>query len=211
MQRFEEIGQLLFPTRCFGCNVIGLPICTKCRREWHPHYYSTQIAKLQVHSGVMYSPIASKIILAAKENGLAGADMLVIDSIIHVLSLGHFDEHNIRLVPIPSSPSARRRRGRSFIVDITSTIGRQLGIPVSDSLELCRKVVDQSGLDATARAENMQGAFALKRGAFPRGDLILIDDVVTTGATLTEAARALRHHGLHVLASVTACVAQPLR
>lgn len=211
MQRFEELGQLLFPTRCFGCNVIGLPICAKCRREWHPHFYSTHIAKLQVHSGVMYSPIASKIILAAKENGLAGADTLVIDSIIHVLSLARFDDHNIRLVPIPSSPSARRRRGRSFIVDITSKIGRELGIPVSDSLELCRKVVDQSGLDATARTENMQGAFALKQGAFPRGDLILIDDVVTTGATLTEAARVLRLHGLHVLASVTACVAQPLR
>lgn len=137
--------------------------------------------------------------------------MLVIDSIMHVLSLAHFDDHNIQLVPIPSSPSARRRRGRSFIVDITSKIGRQLDIPVSDSLDVCRKVLDQSGLDATARAENMLGAFALKRGAFPRGDLILIDDVMTTGATLTEAARVLRLQGLHVLASVTACVAQPLR
>lgn len=211
MQRFEEFGQLLFPTRCFGCNVIGLPICANCRSEWHPHHYSTHIAKLQVHSGVKYSPIASKIILAAKENGLAGADRLVIDSIIHVLSLARFDDYNIRLVPIPSSPSARRRRGRSFIVDITSTIGKQLGIPVSDSLEIGRKVVDQSRLDAAARAENVQGAFVLKRGTFPRGDLILIDDVVTTGATLTEAARVLRLQGLHVLASVTACVAQPLR
>lgn len=211
MQGFEEFSQLLFPTRCFGCNIIGLPICAKCRREWHPHFYTTHVAKLQIHSGVMYSPVASKIVLAAKENGLAGADALIIDSIVHVLSLARFNDHNIRLVPIPSSLSARRRRGRSFIVDITSTIGQELGIPVSDSLELRRKVVDQSGLNATARAENMQGAFALKRGTYPRGDLILIDDVVTTGATLNEAARVLRLQGLHVLASVTACVAQPLR
>ena len=211
MVRIEEFGQLLFPTRCFGCNVIGIPICAVCRREWHPHFYSTQIAKLQIHSGVVYSPVASRIILAAKENGLGGADRLIIDSIIHVLSLGRFEDHNIRLVPIPSSPAARRRRGRSFIVDITMKIGKQLGLPVSDSLELCRKVVDQSGLDATGRDENMKGAFALKTGAFPRGDLILIDDVVTSGATLTEAARVLRLRGLHVLASVTACVAQPLR
>lgn len=211
MQSFEEFGQLLFPTRCFGCNIIGLPICAKCHLEWHPHFYTTHVAKLQIHSGVMYSPVASKIVLAAKENGLSGADALIIDSIIHVLSLARFDDHNIRLVPIPSSLSARRRRGRSFIVDITSKIGKELGFPVSDSLELRRKVVDQSGLNATARAENMQGAFALKRGTFPRGDLILIDDVVTTGATLIEAARVLRLQGLHVLASVTACVAQPLR
>lgn len=74
-----------------------------------------------------------------------------------------------------------------------------------------RKVRDQSGLDACARARNMQGAFALKTGAYPRGDLILIDDVITTGATLSEAARALTKQGFRPLASVTACVAQPLR
>ena len=211
MHRIEELGQLLFPTRCFGCDVIGLSICATCRSDWHPHFYSTHVAKLKVHSGVIYSPVASKILLAAKEKSLNGADKLIINSIVHVLSLAKFDNHNIRLVPIPSSPSARRRRGRSFMVDITTLVGAQLGIPVSDALELCRRVVDQSGLDATARTENMQGAFALKAGVFPRGDLILIDDVVTTGATLCDAARALGLHGLPVLASVTACVAQPLR
>ena len=211
MRRIEELGQLLFPTRCFGCNVIGLPICASCESYWRPQFYSTHVAKLQVHSGVIYSPIASKILLAAKENGLRGADGLIINSIAHVLSLATFDNHNIRLIPIPSSPNARRRRGRSFMVDITTTIGAQLGIPVSDSLELCRRVVDQSGLGASARSLNMQGAFALKTGVFPRGDLVLIDDVVTTGATLRDAQRALGLHGLHVLASVTACVAQPLR
>lgn len=211
MQRFEELGQLLFPARCFGCNVIGSPICSSCQSNWQPDYYSTHVAMLQVHSGVIYSPIASKILLAAKENGLKGADKLIINSIVHVLSLAKFDNHNIRLVPIPSSPSARRRRGRSFMVDITTTIGAQMGIPVSDALEICRRVVDQSGLDAVARSENMRGAFALKAGVFPRGDLILVDDVVTTGATLRDAARALGLHDLHVLASVTACVAQPLR
>ena len=211
MRPLEDLSQLLFPTRCFGCNAIGVSICAVCRREWHSHYYSTHISQMPVHSAVIYSPTASKILLSAKENGLKAADSLIIDSIVHVIAQATFDHHNIRLIPIPSSNSARRRRGRSFIVDIAMRVGQETSLPVSDSLEIIRKVRDQSGLQSKARSKNMEGAFALKRGAFPRGDLILIDDVVTTGATLREAARALTSRGFHVLASVTACVAQPLR
>lgn len=211
MQIFDGLGQLLFPTRCFGCGVVGISICSTCRSEWHPHYYSTLIGTLQVHSAIIYSPIASKIILAAKENGLKGADRLIIDSIIHVLTQAQFRNYNVKLVPIPSSKSARRRRGRSFVVDLTNQIGVEISLPVLDALELTRTVRDQSRLLAKARALNMNGAIALKTGAYPLGDLILIDDVVTTGATLREAARALHSRGFRVLASVTACVAQPLR
>ena len=211
MRSLEALSQLLFPTRCFGCNAIGLSICSVCRSEWHPHYYSTLISQMRVHSAVIYSPTASKILLSAKENGLKAADSLIIDSIVNVIERATFDHHNIRLIPIPSSKSARRRRGRSFIVDIAKCVGKETSLPVSDSLEIIRKVLDQTGLQSKSRSKNMDGAFALKRGAFPRGDLILIDDVVTTGATLREAARALTSQGFHVLASVTACVAQPLR
>lgn len=211
MRLLEDFSQLLFPIRCFGCSAIGLSICSTCRSEWHPHYYATHVSQMCVHSAVIYSPTAGKILLAAKENGLKGADTLITDSIVHVLEQAAFDQHNIRLVPIPSSASARRRRGRSFIVDIAMRVGEETSLGVSDALELTRKVRDQSGLHAKARSVNMEGAFALKRGVFPRGDLILIDDVVTTGATLREAARALTCQGFHVLASVTACVAQPLR
>ncbi|PHX67180.1 MAG: hypothetical protein CK518_00425 [Actinobacteria bacterium] len=211
MSFIDSLNQLLFPTRCFGCAALGLSICSNCRCDWHPHYYKTHISQLNVHSAVPYSSTASRIILASKENGLKGADNLIINAIFHVLIKADFVNHNIRLVPIPSSPSARRRRGRSFIVDITKSVAQRSGLPLSDSLELTRRVRDQSGLDATARAHNMQGAFALKRGAYPRGDLILIDDVVTTGATLHEAARALRSAGFNPIAAVTACLAQPLR
>lgn len=171
----------------------------------------THIQNLKVHSAILYSPTASKIILAAKESGLKGADKLIIDAIVHVLNRGDFDSHNVRLVPIPSSRSNSRRRGRNFISDLCQEISRQTNIPVTPTLELARKVKDQSGLSAKARATNMKGAFAISAGVYPRGDLILIDDVVTTGATVSEAARALNSHGFHLLGSVTACVAQPLR
>jgi predicted amidophosphoribosyltransferase len=211
MPALEALTQLLFPTRCIGCKEIGIFICSTCRLEWHPHLYSTGVSTIPIYSGVIYSKTASKILLSAKENGLKGADELIIKAIDHVLSQCDFSSRDIRLVPIPSSRAARRRRGRNFMVDIAQGVGQLSGYRISDPLELIRKVRDQSGLHADARSENLRGAFGVKAGSYPRGDLVLIDDVVTTGSTLREAARALTCQGYRVVASVTACVAQPLR
>ena len=214
MQTFTELSHLVFPTRCYGCNSLGISICTDCRREWIPHYYKTHINLLSVHSAIMYTPTASKIILAAKENGLQGADDLLIAAIVHVLSKARLDRGYFTLVPVPSSKRSQRRRGRSFIVDLTKAISKHTGIAVNDCLQVSRRVSDQSGLTRIQRSSNMHGAFSVKAGAILRGDAIVIDDVVTTGATLREAARALNSQGFHAFGSVsavTACVAQPLR
>ena len=152
--------------------------------------------------------------MAAKENSLKGADQLLISAIIHVLQKAKLDSHYYQLVPVPSSKTSQRRRGRSFIVDLTKEISTLTGFSINDCLTLSRKVSDQSGLSRMERLSNMKGAFVLKANAIVRGDLILIDDVVTTGATLKEAARALNSQGFHAIGSVsavTACVAQPLR
>jgi ComF family protein len=214
MQIFSELSHLVFPTRCYGCNSLGISICTACRSEWIPHYYKTQIKTLNIHSAIMYTPTASKIILAAKENGLQGADDLLIAAIEHVLSKARLDKGYFTLVPVPSSKQSQRRRGRSFVVDLTRAISRHTGIAVNDCLQISRRVSDQAGLTRTQRSANMHHAFSLKPGAILRGDAIVIDDVVTTGATLQEAARALNSQGFHAFGSVcavTACVAQPLR
>jgi len=214
MRIFPELSQLIFPTRCFGCNTLGLHICSTCRKEWIPHYYKTHVDALNVHSALIYSPTASKIILAAKENGLQGADDLLVAAVIHVLNKARLDKGSFTLVPVPSSKRSQRRRGRSFIVDLTREISNQTGILMNDCLQVSRAVSDQSGLTRVQRISNMHGAFSLKTGAILRGEAILIDDVVTTGATLREAARALNSQGFPAFGSVcavTACVAQPLR
>ena len=152
--------------------------------------------------------------MAAKENSLKGADQLLTSAIIHVLQKAKLNSHYYQLVPIPSCKTSQRRRGRSFIVDLCKEISSQTGFSMNDCLDLSRRVSDQSGLSRIERLSNMKGAFVLKSDAIVRGDLILIDDVVTTGATLREAARALNSQGFHAIGSVsavTACVAQPLR
>ncbi len=212
MGSFSEVTQLLFPSRCFGCQKIGPSICSECRSSWHPHYYRTKVDGLTVHSSLLYTPTASKIILAAKESGLKRADELVIDAIVLALQRSKLDLTLSRLVPIPSSKSSQRRRGRSFIVDLVHQISLRTGIEVVDCLQLSRRVLDQSGLHRQERSTNLAGAFRVS--SHVRGELILVDDVVTTGATLREAFRAVNSQGFHAVGSVsavTACVAQPLR
>ncbi len=209
---FSELSQLLFPGRCFGCQKLGPSICSDCRSSWHSHYYRTKFDSLTVHSSLLYTPTASKIILAAKESGMKKADELIIDALCLALQRSKLDTRVSRLVPIPSSKLSQRRRGRSFIVDLVEGISHKTGIEMIDCLELSRRVKDQSGLHRQERATNLAGAFRLSSQV--RGELILVDDVVTTGATLREAFRAVNSQGIHAIGSVsaiTACVAQPLR
>lgn len=212
MRAFSELSQLLFPSRCFGCQKLSPSICSDCRSSWHSHYYRTKFDSLTVHSSLLYTPTASKIILAAKESGMKKADELIIDALCLALQRSKLDTRVSRLVPIPSSKLSQRRRGRSFIVDLVEGISHKTGIEMIDCLELSRRVKDQSGLHRQERATNLAGAFRLSSQV--RGELILVDDVVTTGATLREAFRAVNSQGIHAIGSVsaiTACVAQPLR
>jgi len=172
------------------------------------------MGEFNVHSALLYSPTASKIVVAAKEGSIKGADELIVSAITHVLQKAKLDSHYFQLVPIPSGKSSQRRRGRSFVVDLTSQISERMGLKINDCLQLSRRVEDQSGLSRSQRVSNMKDAFSLKSDSIVRGDLIVIDDVVTTGATLKEAVRALNSQSFHAVGSVsavTACVAQPLR
>ena len=212
MHIFSELSQIVFPTRCYGCNALGVSICTSCRREWIPHYYRTRIDALNVHSAMLYTPTASKIILAAKENGLQGADDLLITAIIHVLNKARLEGGYFTLVPIPSSKSAIRRRGESFLHPILDKLvelqKQKNGVRWrwKDHLIHQKSVRDQSELSYSARQNNMAGAFKVRSDELIEArPILLIDDVVTTGATLDSAVRALRERNLTVLGAATVC------
>lgn len=103
------------------------------------------------------------------------------------------------VVPMPTSPAARRRRGDDPLADLlavaTGRLRRAgLDVRIVPALRVVRRVADQSRLDAAARGANLAGAFEATRDL--RGlSCVLADDVLTTGATLAEAARAVRRAG----------------
>jgi ComF family protein len=207
MALIHELSQLIFPQRCIGCMQLGPTICSQCRLSWHPHIYRTHVDSLLVTSSILYSPIAARILVAAKESNQRSADILIIDAIRHILENYKGDTANLTFIPMPSSKNAMRKRGRNFM----EFVCEELDISYSNILFHQRRVQDQSGLNAQERRLNLVGAFALEKSVRIYGDIVLIDDVVTTGSTLREARRALSAGGLQVSAAITACVAQPLR
>ena len=206
----NPLKELLFPTHCFGCNALGLEICSNCRRYWNPHFYIRNIEGLTVYSSIRYSAFARSILLGAKENSLKIADELIINAIVDcVHRLPTAILRNAILMPIPGSRRAIRKRGRDFIESITKEVSLRTGIPTNTGMFVKRRLLDQSGLSAVDRKRNIYGAFAFDKTVQEiNGEVLLVDDLVTTGATLLEAKRALNMSGFSVNQAITACVAQ---
>ena len=202
----KNLADLIFPSRCIGCSQLGISICSNCRSSWHPHIYLREVSvegcNYPVVSSVQYSPVASRVLLSAKESNIADADKLLIDAISH-------------------RRSATRKRGRNFLSEITSEVVRisenEISFIDTQLLVHSRGVKDQSALNSKQRQLNVSGALAVPSKFKPRigdgniGPLIIVDDLITTGATLAEAIRALRTAGFEVKGAVTGAVAKPLR
>ncbi len=167
---------------------------------------------LPVYSSVIYSTVAQKVLLGAKESALSDADQLITMALSHALSFFNGEIGIADLIPVPSRKSATRKRGRDFLLTQTHLLASSSNVRVQPVLSHHRKVADQTRLTAIQREENLNGAFTCaKRAGLENIPVIIIDDLMTSGATLREAARALLDAGFRPLGAVTACVAQPLR
>ena len=113
------------------------------------------------------------------------------------------------LVPVPIHAARLRERGFHPAGELAKALARAIGLPARcDVLRQVRETASQTGLDRRARRRNVRGAFAIAPGFAAPPCVALVDDVVTTGATLGEAARALRRAGARRVVAV--CVARTL-
>jgi predicted amidophosphoribosyltransferase len=113
------------------------------------------------------------------------------------------------LVPVPTSRRSRLARG----ADVVDQLAREAAgllrcagtdVTVRQALRVARRTADQSGLGARERARNLAGAFALRTDrCLAGGDIVVVDDIVTTGATIGEAVRALTSAGRLPIAAAT--------
>ena len=165
-----------------------------------------------MYSAVAYSLVAQKVLLGAKESALQDADRLILQALSHSLAYFYSEVGIADLVPIPSRKANTRKRGRDFILEQTDAISRTPRVQVRTILSHSRKVKDQTILNSQSREINLrQSMRCANREDSSNIPVILIDDLVTSGATLREAGRALNGAGYTVIGAVTACVAKPLR
>lgn len=109
------------------------------------------------------------------------------------------------IVPVPLHPARHRERGFNQAALLAERLGRHLGLPMRPVLQRVRFTTTQTAFDRVERIQNLRHAFRLRKKADVRKlDVLLIDDVLTTGSTLSECARVLKENGARSVYAVTA-------
>lgn len=203
---------LLFPPKCPFCRALledgERDLCARCQRElpWclgalgeqklefiprcvSPLFYQDRVRdsfhRYKFGGGVSYARPYGLLMAQCVEDRLAG----------------EFD----LITWAPLSPKRRRKRGYDQARLLAQALGRRLGVPVRPLLAKTRHTGAQSALeDDGARRANVLGAYSPVDTAQIAGQrLLLVDDIVTTGATLSECARVLRTYGAAEVLAVT--------
>ena len=210
---------------CHGCGAAGWGVCPDCRQllsarrpGWTrpdpcPPGFPATVASSA------YDSVLRGLINAHKERqalGLTGILANRLAGSVHVLLtlLGHASGDPVVLVPVPSAASAVRRRGFDATLAMARSAARRLRSRYPTSLAAAlvqtRGVRDQAGLDAGARQANLSGGLRL-RAPVPTRPTVLVDDLVTTGSSLSEAARVLRQAGVPLLGAATVAATERQR
>src|SRR5436305_11247464 len=109
------------------------------------------------------------------------------------------------IVPVPLHPTRQRERGFNQASLLAESLSAQISTPSKPLLERIRYTTTQTALDRAERMENLHNAFRLRKNADVRGlRVLLIDDVLTTGSTLSECARVLKRAGATSVHAATA-------
>ncbi len=214
----DGLRSLVFPELCIVCQREFVDVCAECITPWQSSPTRFTINPLQIHATVPYSNEISSVVLKAKEDGLRSAQKLLANALTRsIISWSEgVDLNSCVLVPIPSSKKAIRRRGGSFLHPILQISTNELkrrgfrSIKWKEVLKHSRTVLDQSKLNFEQRNANLNNAFQMIRNdreidEITNKQIILIDDVVTSGATLLSAESALRERKMTVLGAATAC------
>jgi predicted amidophosphoribosyltransferase len=231
-------ADLVLPSRCAACHAAGGPLCRSCTdavraasRGVGPGPVGLRLAPPAMPScwaGARFEGALRLAVTAYKDEGrrdlrdelarlLAAALTAAVGDPAVRRRLGWGEE--VLVVPVPTSRASRRRRGDDPVGDLalaaTAAVNGALrgrgGLVVVPALVHTRRVADQAHLDRRARARNLTGAITVGgpwRGVVRDATCALVDDVVTTGATLAEAARALHDAGARHVVSAT-CATTP--
>lgn len=224
-QKFKKIVELLFPAQCLLCHLPSNDklICDHCQKEFnqarscclhcglslhttqpycgdclkHPHHFT------QLYALADYQTPFSTLIkqLKYKKNLLAGE---LLGQLLCQALITHLDYNKIQqidyLLAVPLHPKKVRQRGFNQTQIITQYLSKQLNIPLlSEGIERSKETRPQEGLSRHKRNSNLKGAFTIntvQQKALNNSYIVIIDDVVTTGATVNSLSQLLVQAGV---------------
>lgn len=213
LKSIASLKELIYPVVCIGCYSAGIRLCPKCLFMWRINPVKSNIGKYPLYYSADYNEFTGSVILAAKESANRDAIDLLASSITSsiVLAIKNLNIYQpIELITVPSQYTANRRRGRDHIKELAKVvIGKLEAIGITafhlPLLIPFKKIQDQSKLNSQQRKANMYQAFLVRKSEISIGGVVLIDDLVTTGASILEGIRALHEAKITINAVVTAC------
>lgn len=180
---------------CQRCGHVSLSTCSTCERceDWPPFLKACR--SIFEHSGSPRNAI--HMMKYGGEKARAEWCGMVASGALDALRVA-----STVLVPVPLHADRLAERGYNQSSEICRWIARQTGLDVRDTLVRVRKTRPQVSLDAQSRRRNTADAFAAREG-ISGINVILVDDVVTTGATLSSASLALHLAGARTVIALT--------
>lgn len=193
-----DLVDLVLPVGCVCCGRAGQLWCSGCRPDSQPQSVSLA-AGPPVYAAGEYAGELRSALIAFKERrhrALAGPLAHYLGDAIDA-GRREFSAGEPVLVPIPSTRSAVRERGGDHLRTLAAEIAKQNGLTVLPALRLPGRVRDSARLSPSERAANLAHRMSAvpSTGGWP---VLIVDDIVTTGATLAEASRALLAAGWQV-------------
>jgi len=195
---WELALDFVYPPRCGGCDKRGTTFCDICRASVVASPQTPGLARIDmlVCAGVFTGPLRNAI-HTFKYSGdttlakpLAALVAEALDRKAAALPEGDAPV----LVPVPLHRRRQRQRGFNQSELLARELSRLTGWTVDNELVRVRETRSQVGLDPEQRKVNVADAFSVAAEKVPTS-VVLVDDVCTTGATLSECAAAVRAHG----------------
>jgi predicted amidophosphoribosyltransferase len=217
---YDALADLFLGSSCLGCGLPGRLVCPSCRaglpktaRALAPDPCPPGL--VPSWSCLDYDGLAKAMIVGHKEHRMLGVTRLLGQLLATAAVSAGGGVTTLVLVPAPSRPATVRSRGHEPLWAITRAASRHLTAAGIDAtalrlLAIRGRPADQAGLSAQDRAANLSGTqwcpSRLLAGVdhrFRAATVVLCDDVLTTGATVGEAQRALAAVGIRVTGIAT--------
>ncbi len=198
---------LIFPPRCGGCDRYGTAWCPACAAGVRPVPVSTLDGIPLVAAGRLEGPL-QRAIHTYKYRPRPQLATVLAQPLRRAIEAAGVPLPALTFVPL--HPRRHRERGFNQAERLAAELSRELGAPVLRGLTRVRATPAQVGLSQAERRVNLLGAFQWSAAQRPPPGLGLVDDVCTTGATLTAASRAVTEAGGSIGAFLVLAVAQTL-
>ena len=227
----------LYPTRCPVCEkpvlpkgmmihtvcesrlpVLSEPLCKKCGKTLlsaDEEYCPECMIKNRVWDGgrslYRYGNAAGKMIRKVKQDGTEPTFVFLAKQMKWYCHTFLSESGAECIVPVPLHRIKQRKRGFNQAELLARALGKELGIPVKNLLQKTKHTKDQKNMSLEQRSRNVADVYRIRKekdgGAIPQ-TVLLVDDIVTTGSTLTACAVALKEAGVKRVDFITVCAGE---